>query len=664
MATDVDTMEEIYSFEDKLTGPMEDAAKKVESFEKKLIAAKKALDDLQKADSKSSPMFKSLLDAGRSGMRYPTGYVGLGSNPGASFDAKAGRWRNAQGRFSTMPPIIAPPIVAPPVVPPPVVAPPVLTGGGGGGGGFLGGIGAFFSGIPAVGQAVGLVWDMFKGILGTIGSIIHAVFNWKSALAALGILKFMEVSGQFQAYRTSLERLLGSKEAGDRQYKRNEALAKLPGIGYEEAFQRFNQLYATGANPRMAERITEQFGNANALMGGGKEEFSNIMLAITQMLTKPELSGEEVNRQLSQYLPMLRTLMMKAFGSADTEKVAKMVSPQQFVSKILTELEQIPRAADGWKNQLENMDDIFKRVSISIGDALNKRLLPALTDAANWVDNLVGKGVVGDFMDRLFGMFDGKETKKLGGNIMSTVYGGLKLAQDSDSITGGSEGAFNKSIGNPLERLGGAFKFISEGADLGDKFKRIISLAGAAFMQVPTIIEGLSKAVNEFIEAINEFGLLMRSTMAALKMTPFGALLPSMDNINKLFPEIHPGQGFDGGKFVADAKRLYDQGMKPAEGGEDPSKDPTKGAFMMDMSKTAENTKQLVEIQKQTRDYMQTILGGGQVSQGTLSQTNLSKLTRGSSSARTRLYEALEAVFEEERGSSLMAMSRSNALRA
>ncbi|MBS1702918.1 MAG: tape measure protein [Armatimonadetes bacterium] len=657
MATNVNDLEEVYGIKDNVSPALEEMAKKAEQFERKL---KEILDTLKHLGSSKvrvgsgefeqipnalNKILQQIRSIGsqiqaslRSAMsfRIPISvqrpnFGGFGSGSGGGFGG--GGFGGGSGSAS---------------------------GGGGGFGGFLSN---FLLAIPEVGPILKGTWDIFRHIYDTASRITQAIFNWRSALASLGLYKLMEIAGQMEAFKLSLRAIMGSATAGDRQYRRNEALAKLPGIGYEEAFQRFNQLYETGADSRMSERIIQQFGNANALVGGGKDEFSNIMLAITQLLTKSELSGEEVNRQLSQYLPMLRPLMMKAFGTSDTEKVAKMVTPQQFIERMLDELEKLPRAADGAKNSLENIDDIFKRVAVSIGNSLNRILLPSLKDAADWIDNLVSKDVPAVMINTFLSAFGGPEALKLGGNLSGATYGGLKL----DALHPAPAAQY---FGNPSNKLGWALKFIGEGSDFGDKLKRAMAVAGAAFLQIPTIVEKLAKIVNYFFEAVDWLFSKMNEMMKRIAGSMIGKLLGlngadfegapiKTVDMNKLT--------FDGGKLANDAKLLYELGKSPLPGGEDVANDPSKGGWNQQLAQITGLNKELVDLQKQQNEVLtKTMLGGGALAEQAFSYSNLNHLSKGIKGG-TKLDQALEALKEaihEIAGDRAIAVRTYNPLRA
>lgn len=188
--------------------------------------------------------------------------------------------------------------------------------------------------------------------------------------AAYGAKKSFENFAEFEAMELALAGVEGSATEAERAIKRLRDAAKAPGLEFGEAVSGYLQIRRSGAEQGFAEELVKQIGNANALGGGGKETFSRALLAISQMLMKPFLQGEELLQLMEAGIPAAR-IVKDRFGTADTELLKKQgISSEQVLRGILAELEALPRVAGGAKNTLENFNSALHFMSVSIGGAI------------------------------------------------------------------------------------------------------------------------------------------------------------------------------------------------------------------------------------------------------------------------------------------------------
>ncbi len=147
-------------------------------------------------------------------------------------------------------------------------------------------------------------------------------------------------------------------------------VAKLPGLGFKEALQGSINLQAAGLSADLARRALMGFGNALATVGRGKAYLDGVNLALSQIMSKGKVMAQEIN-QIAERVPQIRVMMKNAFGTADTEVLGKMgLSSQQFIEKIVQQLEKLPQTTGGIKNAMENLDDTFFKMKVSIGRSL------------------------------------------------------------------------------------------------------------------------------------------------------------------------------------------------------------------------------------------------------------------------------------------------------
>lgn len=199
-----------------------------------------------------------------------------------------------------------------------------------------------------------------------------------ASLLALG-KQILDVTVRFDSLKRGLIAVTGSAQEADKQMVRLKEVAKLPGLGMEEAIQGSIRLQAAGLSAQMAERSLKAFGNAIATVGGGKAQLAEVTLALQQLTNRTSGFGQEI-RQLQNALPQIRQMMLAAFGTADSEKLSRSgITGAQFIEKILPQFEKLKQVTGGIQNSIENLQDSSKRALTAIGETL----LPAVTTATD-----------------------------------------------------------------------------------------------------------------------------------------------------------------------------------------------------------------------------------------------------------------------------------------
>jgi hypothetical protein len=159
--------------------------------------------------------------------------------------------------------------------------------------------------------------------------------------------------------KRGLTSVMGSAAAAEKEFINLREVAKLPGLGLEEAAQGSVMLQAAGMSAAFARRELLSVGNALATVGKGKFELERVNNQLVQIYNKASGFGEDV-KTISQSLPQLRKVMLEAFGTMDTAAISKKFTGKEFVEKIIVELEKLPKATGGFKNAWENLTDSLK----------------------------------------------------------------------------------------------------------------------------------------------------------------------------------------------------------------------------------------------------------------------------------------------------------------
>lgn len=254
-------------------------------------------------------------------------------------------------------------------------------------------------------NVVKLTGDVQKGVLATINPVamMGAAFAASAVVAAtaitsitVGLLSLSKAAviefAQFDALESSLKAVEGSADAAAEAMKRLQEIAKLPGLGLQEAIKGFSGLRLAGLNQSQSERLLLQFGNANALSGGGMEEFSRLLLALKQIVNRPFIMGEELN-QLSEAGVPAHKILRDRFGTADGGELKAMgVTSGMALEAITQALEKMPRAGDNAKNAIENMQMAWSLALSKIGSGITEKLMPHVKVAIDAFDKVASSG--------------------------------------------------------------------------------------------------------------------------------------------------------------------------------------------------------------------------------------------------------------------------------
>jgi tape measure domain-containing protein len=296
-------------------------------------------------------------------------------------------------------------------------------------------------------------------------------------LAAFGAAT-VKIAADMEALKAGLAAT--TKEAGplEKQLARLQEVAKLPGLGLKEAIQGSTSLQAAGFSAQLAERSLKAFGNALATVGKGKAELDGVTLALSQIASKGKISAEEIN-QLAERVPQIRVAMKDAFGTADTEILQKAgIGAEEFVTKVVAQLEKLKQVTGGTKNSFENLSDTLTQA----GDRIGQKLLPTVNAMIPQIEALIkaGAGLVDEFekLDQPTQVFI------LGLTAAAAVAGPAALALGKVSSMFAEIGITAPLVGAALGGIVLAFESMKQARDiavmLGDVVFQLDKITGVA----------------------------------------------------------------------------------------------------------------------------------------------------------------------------------------
>ena len=190
--------------------------------------------------------------------------------------------------------------------------------------------------LAAAGQTVGTVAaaGIFGGPEGAVGAGIGAIAGGPGGAlvggaigAQVGMIR--QAIGDTATYASEIAKLnialKGITKTSDEYKNAQEAISRISNslnVPIKEATVGFTRLSASvigaGGNVNDAEIVMRGFTQAIKATGGGAEQVSGAMTALTQIFSKGKISAEEIN-QIAERLPGAFTAIAKAAGKTGPE---------------------------------------------------------------------------------------------------------------------------------------------------------------------------------------------------------------------------------------------------------------------------------------------------------------------------------------------------------
>ena len=192
-------------------------------------------------------------------------------------------------------------------------------------------------------------------------------------LLAIGV-GAIAAATKMDTLKRALVAVAGSTEAADRQLVDLKEAAKLPGLGFAEAIEGSVRLQAVGVEAGRATRLLKAFGNAIATTGGGKNELQRVTVQLGQLSAKGKILAQDL-RPIIEAAPVVGKALKDAFGTVDAQEIEELgLTTDQFLDRLVSQLERLPQVTGGPKNAFENLKDSM----LVAGDAIGTVLLPPL----------------------------------------------------------------------------------------------------------------------------------------------------------------------------------------------------------------------------------------------------------------------------------------------
>ena len=189
-------------------------------------------------------------------------------------------------------------------------------------------------------------------------------------MAIPAIMGVVHAAADYQSIRARLTATEGNSLVADDELKKLQALAKLPGLGFEQAAQSLAGLRSMRVSEDSAVQIIDGIAKANASMGGGAEQFGRVMFQIQQGIGKGKVMAEDMNA-IKEAIPNLGRLLNDSFGTSDSEELNKKLkesgkSVEDFWLQVAKMAQSLPPAGDTINNNLDNISDNWKRFKANL----------------------------------------------------------------------------------------------------------------------------------------------------------------------------------------------------------------------------------------------------------------------------------------------------------
>lgn len=241
------------------------------------------------------------------------------------------------------------------------------------------------AGVLTLDQVLSRVGGSLRNLglgLTSLGSSLTLALT--APLTALGVVATRNAV-TLDSLKRGLTAITGSADEAGVQLQRLTQIAKLPGIGFQEAIQGSIRLQAVGFSAEKAEKALREFSNAVALTGGGRDELNRITVQLGQLSAKGKVLSQDL-KPIIEAGPAVGRALKQAFGTVNAEDIQALgLTSEQFLDQLVSQLSQLPRAAAGAKNTFDNFADAVFRASAAIGDAI----IPVLTNLITIVEPVI-----------------------------------------------------------------------------------------------------------------------------------------------------------------------------------------------------------------------------------------------------------------------------------
>lgn len=247
-----------------------------------------------------------------------------------------------------------------------------------------------------VGGAFNVLASAAQSVFGTITRIISDTFNTIRGFAG----ESLRLAAEFDTMRKSLDFVSGSAQLGAQQFAFVRQEAQRLALPLQEAAVAYTRLSAAargtaleGAN---TQAIFSAVGQASRVFGLTAEQTSGALLALEQMISKGNVSAEELRGQLGERIPGAFQIAARAMGmtTAELDKLLEqgLVPASEFLPRFAKQLEAetaggLAGAMGTAAAKAVQLNNVIAETKVRFGEAI----APAFTSILDAVSTGLGQ---------------------------------------------------------------------------------------------------------------------------------------------------------------------------------------------------------------------------------------------------------------------------------
>jgi tape measure domain-containing protein len=184
----------------------------------------------------------------------------------------------------------------------------------------------------------------------------------------------LSAAADIEKLEKGLSATMKSTAAASKEFEKLKDLAKLPGLGLEEAVKGSIRLQSLGTSATDARRIMGELGNALSIVGGTRADFGEVIRQLSQLGATGKVTKENLD-PIIERIPQLSAIIKEKFGAAALGDPAKTfeklgISSQEFIKIMVDELAKGERAGNTFSNSLQNLKDAASQTAAEFGKSL------------------------------------------------------------------------------------------------------------------------------------------------------------------------------------------------------------------------------------------------------------------------------------------------------
>ena len=226
-------------------------------------------------------------------------------------------------------------------------------------------------------------------------------FGWESIYIGMKVfgklkqraLDFIGVAAEMETYKMQFETLYGSAQKAQQVLDQIKQFAATTPYEIAELTDAWRLMKAYGLEPNL--RMMRAIGDAAASLGGGRETFQGIIVALGQMYAKGKVSAEELMQLAERGVPVYEILEEKL--GLTRKQIANIgaagIPAQRAIEAIVQGMEErfgggMERLSKTWQGTISNLRDLAYQIKAAIGKPIMEVANRDLRRLVEWLNKV------------------------------------------------------------------------------------------------------------------------------------------------------------------------------------------------------------------------------------------------------------------------------------